>query len=63
MFGGGAELDDMWAWTGSDWKRLHPQKAPSGREGPRMAFDPSISQLILFGGRVGKTQASDTWSF
>ncbi len=63
MFGGGEELDDMWAWTGTDWKRLHPAKVPSGREGPRMAFDPVLSQLVLFGGRVGRTQAGDTWSF
>ena len=53
----------MWAWTGTDWKPLHPQKAPSGREGLRMAFNPALSKLVLFGGRVGTTPAGDTWSF
>lgn len=37
--------------------------SPSAREGAAMAYDPSIGEVVLFGGLVGSRTADDTWVF
>jgi hypothetical protein len=66
MFGGQRSTsysNSTWAWTGSNWQQLTPQTVPGAREGASMAWDPTTSQLVMFGGRQTGSNAdfNDTW--
>ncbi len=56
MFGGdtflGGRRADLWEWDHVNWqpRALTPQLIPQERESARMAYDPSSSSVILFGG-------------
>ncbi|MFN2545181.1 MAG: kelch repeat-containing protein [Actinomycetota bacterium] len=70
-------LNDTWAWDGSSWTELHPAHTPPGREMASMAYDPSMTNLVLFGGCVdvdypticpgrtiaGQAALGDTWTW
>lgn len=71
MFGGlglyGA-LNDTWCYdTGArEWLDLQPKTAPSARVSPVMVYDPTTSEIVLFGGGgEGSvlTPLGDTWVF
>ena len=56
-------LNDTWDWTGTTWSNITPVESnPGAREGASMAYDPSTSQLILYGGTDG-SNLDDTWSW
>lgn len=43
-------LNDTWAWDGASWTELHPEHAPTPRNGGGMAYDEARSEVVLFGG-------------
>lgn len=70
MFGGSDDsqqvLGDTWEWDGQEWSRiLASGSPPSSRYGHTMAFDPSLEEVVLFGGMTsGATSAqTDTWTW
>ena len=71
LFGGiapdGNLSDSTWVWDGRTWT-LHPASAmsevPPARQQASMAFDPSLHQLILFGGEAADgSLLGDTWAW
>jgi uncharacterized protein (TIGR03437 family) len=65
--GSGAEttvedLNDTWAWDGTNWTQLSPKNSPSARSSFAMAFDATDGQVVLFGGANGNGgDLNDTW--
>jgi hypothetical protein len=63
VFGGASPdgtLGDTWGWNGSDWVDLAPQRSPSARSSPGLAYDPS-NGLMLLGGEHGNKVLHGTW--
>jgi hypothetical protein len=60
---GGLALNDTWELINDSWVNLTARlgTGPAGRWGARMAWDPSDSALILFGGRNFTQFFNDTW--
>ena len=58
---GGAQLDDTWAWTGSDWQQLQPVFSPSPRESFGLVYDPGLGHVVCFGGADAFNLFDDTW--
>jgi hypothetical protein len=59
-------LDDTWTWNGSNWTEQQPANVPPPRAYSVMAYDPTSSSVILFGGCnacYGSTTYNDTWSW
>jgi hypothetical protein len=59
-------LDDTWTWNGSNWTEQQPANVPPPRAYSIMAYDPTSSSVILFGGCnacYGSTTYNDTWSW
>lgn len=53
-----------WNWNGSEWVELDPQTSPPPRLATAIAYDPSISMVILFGGAgINDTYLNDTWAW
>ena len=67
LFGGNdannVPLDDTWEFDGTTWRPLTLASAPSARAFHRLAFDPTLQQIILYGGIAGNTLLQDTWAF
>jgi hypothetical protein len=68
MFGGqqaAGYSNSTWAWTGSNWQQLAPATVPGARAVASMAWDPTTSQLIMFGGQQPGAAAAygDTWAW
>lgn len=71
LFGGnsgGALLNDTWAYdiTNDTWTNVTPQKGPSPRAWPQMAYDNWSGRVILFSGEddVYRIEgAEDTWAY
>ncbi len=67
MFGGDTSLgasepvDDTWTLLGVEWIRRAPTRAPSGRKGHAMAYDPVHQHIVLFGGRALDDLSGETW--
>jgi hypothetical protein len=61
--GGTGPLNDQWAWNGSTWTQQRQlSTVQPGRNGRTMAYDPTTSQLVLFGGGTnGGPNLGDTW--
>jgi hypothetical protein len=61
----GGLLGDTWSWNGSAWTRISTATAPSARQYPSMAYNPSQSSAVLFGGlgqdSNGDVLDGDTW--
>src|SRR2546422_3753019 len=52
---------DTWTFNGSTWTRNVPAVGgPPGRQAPTMAYDPSTSKVVMFGG-YSDTNLGDTW--
>ncbi len=64
---GGSLSNDTWVWDGQSWSEHTASsmtQAPPARQDASMAFDPSLHQLILFGGQgAGGTLLGDTWAW
>ena len=58
LFGGqdgtGAVLGDTWAWNGASWANVTPANPPAqfARADARMVWDPTLRQLVLYGGQI-----------
>src|SRR5262249_5900157 len=59
LFGGGS--NDFWKWDGRAWQSVAVSVRPPARWGARMVYDANAKQIVLFGGRSGKTLLDDTW--
>lgn len=71
LFGGqtilnnaGSAVNDLYAWTGTDWSKLAPATLPSARTYSAMAYDAGRQVMVLFGGTdKTNTAQSDTWEY
>lgn len=65
LFGGNSttsSLGDTWEWTGTEWIQHYPSVAPSLRNGMAMAYIPTISVTMLYGGfNYSDGFLGDTW--
>ena len=64
LFGGEGEngnLNDTWAFDGTNWTQLNPPVSPPVRNGATMAFDRREKKLVMFGGFNVNTYLQDTW--
>ena len=52
----------MWQWTGSDWRRLFPATVPYARSSAAVATNPTIDQVVLFGG-LADVNPNNTWTY
>ena len=52
----------MWRWTGSDWRRLSPATVPYARSSAAVATNPTIDQVVLFGG-LADVNPNNTWTY
>ncbi len=66
-FGASGELNDTWAYdpAANTWTKLSPSGTlPPARFGTWLVYDPSIHQVIMFGGEYGTSGAlNDTWAY
>jgi hypothetical protein len=61
--GGHTWLGDTWTFANGTWKPLNLSISPPARSGGGLAYDPSESALILFGGVTDTANFNDTWAF
>ena len=52
----------MWQWNRSDWRRLSPATVPYARSSAAVATNPTIDQVVLFGG-LGDVNPNNTWTY
>jgi hypothetical protein len=52
----------MSQWTGSDWTRLFPATVPYARSSGAVATNPTIGQVVLFGG-LADVNPNNTWTY
>jgi Galactose oxidase, central domain len=52
----------MWQWTGSDWTQLFPATVPFARSSAGVATNPTIDQVVLFGG-LADVNPNNTWTY
>ena len=61
MFGG-SNLNDTWAWNGTDWTNVSPSSGnPPARRNMTMSYDAAANQVVMFGGNESNTTFGDTW--
>jgi hypothetical protein len=57
-------FNDLWSWTGSNWKRITPASSFTPRYDSAMGYDPADAELVLFGGGSGiSTVYDETWVY
>ncbi|HLN06438.1 MAG TPA: hypothetical protein VK217_09180, partial [Acidimicrobiales bacterium] len=56
-------VNETWIWTGATWSQLSPATSPPARSGASMAYDPTMGQLVLFGGQGSGGLLRDTWTW
>jgi hypothetical protein len=61
--GQGPPLNDTWTYNGTNWTKQSPSAAPPPRYKAAMAFDPTLSSLVLFGGESEGGGLADTWTY
>lgn len=52
----------MWQWSGSDWTQLFPATVPFARSSAAVATNPTIDQVVLFGG-LADVNPNNTWTY
>ena len=69
------DLNETWAWTGTQWVQIRTAHAPTPRSSYGMVFDTRLQEAILFGGVTRTnpvtgttdltqlTDLNDTWAF
>ena len=57
---GTAQLQDTWAWTGTDWVEVASATKPPARESHAMAYDARRDVIVMFGGRAA-IDLGDVW--
>jgi hypothetical protein len=67
LFGGTAGsgyFADTWAFSGGQWRQLHPTVVPPGRGNSQMSYDAQDGYGVLFGGyNSSLSYMNDTWEF
>jgi hypothetical protein len=68
MFGGHGRygaLNDTWLFSAGQWTNLTGQLplSPAARTGAAAAYDPSLHEVVLVGGRNVNTVFQDAWAF
>ena len=72
LFGGGVfpnspTGDETWSYntTTFNWSQRFPTTHPSARQGHAMTFDPSLGEILLYGGSMPGSSApfEDTWTY
>jgi len=66
LFGGFAgswpnSLNDTWAWSGANWREIHPATVPPNRYSLGMDYDPIGKVVLMFGGYSSGPARGDTW--
>jgi hypothetical protein len=66
LFGGstlsGSVLNDTWVLKGTQWVHLIPKNTPPGRFRVRLAYDPTLSEVVMFAGASATgSNLRDTW--
>jgi PKD repeat protein len=56
-------MNDTWLFKDGNWTPLPTSVAPSVRSESAMAYDPSLGELVLFGGRDSSGYLNDTWVY
>lgn len=56
-----ALLNDTWRYSGGVWQKVTVGASPPAREGADLVYDPSIGELVLFGGAGSSGLLNDTW--
>lgn len=56
-------LDDTWEWDGGAWTQVTTSPAPAPTSGARLAYDPILGELVLFGGIDQGLTSAQTWTF
>jgi hypothetical protein len=59
---GQGPFSDTWTWNGTTWTQQFPVTSPAPRFEAAMAYDASISQVLLFGGNGNYPAFGDTWT-
>lgn len=52
-----------WEFAGGNWTAASPSTVPPGRWDQALAYAPSLTGLVMFGGLQGTTVLDDTWTF
>jgi hypothetical protein len=64
VFGGIADNQATWLWSGGRWTLAQPATSPAGRIDAAAAYDPALHLVLLFGGHGAPgTDLSDTWAW
>lgn len=67
LFGGfdhsGALVNWTWIYAGTTWTELSPGTSPPTLTDFAMAYDPALSEVVLFGGSSGSNPFNTTWLF
>ena len=58
VFGGIADNQATWLWSGSRWSLAQPATSPSGRIEAAAAYDPALHLVLLFGGHGPRVPTS-----
>jgi hypothetical protein len=57
-------LNDSWRFVAGTWTRISTPTSPSARAGAAMSYDPTQSEVVLFGGtNNSSSELNDTWTF
>jgi hypothetical protein len=58
-------ISTMWTWNGTNWTKLHPATTPPARTFSSLVYDPTIGELVLFGGyrQVTGAPLGTTWGW
>lgn len=61
----GEYFDDTWAYdyNSDTWENITTSTHPSRRAVQSMAYDSESDKVVLFGGSMGQTSNSETWTF
>jgi Putative Ig domain len=59
----GVDLNDTWIFDGSNWTQATPVSSPPPRDDAMMTYDPSIEEVVLFGGAINTRPLDDTWTW
>ena len=67
LFGGynqaGYYANQTWTFSGTTWTQLSPATSPPPMASFGMAYDPSLSEVVVVGGSSGANPVNSTWLF
>ncbi len=63
LFAGLADLNpnNTWTWNGTTWTMQNPSTQPGDRYGSPGGYDPTLQEVVVFGGGQGGVDINDTW--